>query len=149
MGTVAREEILPRPPLSAAVALLTSVALPSSDLLPAQMEHFFYCGSATAPTGLVGVELRGPDALLRSLVVRPEARATGWGTALVERAEAYAREHGARSMFLLTTTAESFFRRRAYVAADRQSAPAAIRSTSEFAHLCPSSSALMVKRLVI
>ena len=33
------------------------------------MKDFFYVGPATAPTGIVGVQIHGADALLRSLVV--------------------------------------------------------------------------------
>lgn len=142
------EMIHARPSLSAAVDLLASAHLPASDLAPAHMEHFFYTGAADAPSGLVGVEFLGPNVLLRSLVVRPSGRSIGLGTALVERAEAYARERGAQAIFLLTTTAEQFFRKRGYVPADREHAPAEIRATSEFAHLCPASSAFLIKRLV-
>jgi N-acetylglutamate synthase-like GNAT family acetyltransferase len=50
-------------------------------------------------------------------------------------------------MYLLTTTAAGFFERRGYVAAARESAPAEIRATREFADICPASSAFMVKHL--
>jgi amino-acid N-acetyltransferase len=111
------------------------------------MEHFFYSGAPSQPTGLVGVELCGQDALLRSLVVAPGSRGTGLGGALAEQAERYARAAGMRSIFLLTTTAEQFFAHRGYARATRESAPAAIRTTREFADICPASSAFMVKPL--
>ena len=136
-----------RPPRTTAAALLDTADLPSADLTDGHMEHFFFCGSAEAPLGLVGIELCGASALLRSLVVKPDTRATGLGSALVERAEMHAREHGAKSMYLLTTTAASFFERRGYVAAPRDSAPAEIGATREFADICPASSAFMVKHL--
>lgn len=139
--------IAPRPPRAAAAALLESAGLPSADLTDAHMEHFFYCGSVTRPGGIVGIELGGEAALLRSLVVAKENRATGMGAALTERAEQYARELGARSLYLLTTTAEDFFARRGYVSAERESAPASIKNTRELAGLCPASSAFMVKHL--
>jgi amino-acid N-acetyltransferase len=136
-----------RPLRRAATALLDAADLPSADLTDGHMEHFFFCGDPVAPIGLVGIELCGPNALLRSLVVKPETRATGVGSALVEHAEAHARALGAKSMYLLTTTAAGFFERRGYVAAARASAPAEIRATREFADICPASSALMVKQL--
>ncbi len=111
------------------------------------MEHFFFCGPAAAPIAMVGVELCGASALLRSLVVRPEHRSAGLGAALVEHAETYARACGARAMYLLTTTAESFFERRGYAPAARASAPPEIAATREFAAICPASSAFMSKRL--
>lgn len=141
------EAIGVRPSRAAAVALLDAAALPSSDLTDAHMEHFFYCGAADAPTALVGLELHGPSALLRSLVVHPDRRSTGIGKTLVEYAESQARARGVRAMYLLTTTAAPFFERRGYRLAARESAPAEIRATREFSDICPASSAFMVKQL--
>lgn len=129
------------------VRLLEGAALPTADLADESMKDFFYIGRAAAPVGIVGLQLYGSDALLRSLVVIPEYRAHGWGSRLVEHAERYAREHGAMTIYLLTTTAEAFFRSRGYLATARDDAPAAIRSTAEFSSLCPASSAFLSKRL--
>jgi amino-acid N-acetyltransferase len=129
------------------IRLLESAALPASDLTDDHMKDFFYVGLATAPIGIVGVQFYGADALLRSLVVTSAYRTRGLGHGLVERAEQHARERGAATVYLLTTTAESFFRLRGYVVTPRDRAPAAIRSTPEFAGLCPASSAFLAKRL--
>ena len=135
----------PNPSLRAAVALLAAVGLPSSDLTEPHLEHFFFAGPRDAPTGLVGLELYGSDALLRSLAVAPDARSSGIGSMLVEQAEGHAYANGVRSLYLLTTTAQRFFERRGYRAASRESCPAAIRGTSEFASLCPAGSVLLAK----
>lgn len=129
------------------VRLLESASLPTSDLSDDDMRDFFFAGPATAPVGIVGLQFYGSDALLRSLVVSTAHRARGLGHRLVEHAEHHAREHGATIVYLLTTTAESFFRSRGYVVTPRESAPPAIRSTPEFAGLCPASSAFLSKRL--
>jgi amino-acid N-acetyltransferase len=136
-----------RPARHGAKQLLEAAALPTSDLTDAHMDDFFYCGSAAAPVGLVGLEFRGDAALLRSLAVASDLRGSGLGRALVDKAEAHARARGARAIFLLTTTAESFFKNRGYVPADRATAPEAIRTSREFADLCPASSAFLVKHL--
>lgn len=141
------EVIHARPSRAAAVALLDAAALPSSDLTDGHMEHFFFCGSADVPTALVGLELHGTSALLRSLVVHPDVRLTGIGKMLVEHAETQARARGVRAMYLLTTTASDFFQRRGYTLAARETAPYEIRTTREFADICPASSAFMVKHL--
>lgn len=129
------------------VRLLESASLPTSDLTDDHMKDFFYVGSPTAPIGIVGVQFYGVDALLRSLVVTSAHRAQGLGQQLVESAEHHAQERGAATVYLLTTTAESFFRSRGYVVTPRESAPPAIQSTPEFAGLCPASSAFLSKRL--
>jgi amino-acid N-acetyltransferase len=136
------------PSLSGAIGLLTSAGLPVSDVTTAHLANFFYCGASGSPDGLVGLEFCGSNALLRSLAVVPGLRSSGLGTALVVHAESRARAQGIQSLFVLTTTAESFFLSRGYAPVERHSAPAEIRSTREFAEICPASSAFMVKRLV-
>jgi amino-acid N-acetyltransferase len=139
--------ILPGPSLSAAVALLAAARLPTEDLTEAHCRHFFYSGLEAAPDGLVGLELFGDVALLRSLVVSGERRGAGAGTRLLEHAERHARALGVRSIYLLTTTAESFFAKRGYRHAAREAAPDAIRATREFVGICPASAAFMSKQL--
>jgi amino-acid N-acetyltransferase len=129
------------------VQLLEAAALPTSDLTDDHMNDFFYAGPAAAPVGIVGVQFYGAYALLRSLVVITERRTQGLGQRLVEHAEQHARKRGADRVYLLTTTAESFFKSRGYTATPRDSAPPAIRSTPEFSGLCPASSAFLSKRL--
>jgi amino-acid N-acetyltransferase len=136
-----------RPPQAGVVALLEAEGLPASDLTEAHLEHFFFAGSNGVPTGVVGLELYGHDALLRSLAVRAAARAQGMGSALVLHAEEYAAAHQVREIYLLTTTAQAYFDHRGYRRIDRAQAPPSIQSTREFASLCPASCAFMIKRL--
>jgi amino-acid N-acetyltransferase len=136
-----------RPPRSTAVALLQAQGLPVSDITDEHLDHFFFIGSDGSPTGLVGVEIYGTDALLRSLVIAENARTLGIGSALVQCAEDYATSRHVGALYLLTTTAESFFERRGYRRLDRAQAPRSIQSTPEFESLCPASSAFMIKRL--
>lgn len=136
-----------RPPQSSVDALLEAEGLPASDLTEAHLQHFFFTGTDGAPSALVGLEIYGRDALLRSLVVSAVARTRGVGSALVLHAEQYAAARQVRALYLLTTTAESYFERRGYRRIDRAEAPPAIQSTREFASLCPASSAFMFKRL--
>lgn len=139
--------ISPKPSLAAAVALLASAKLPTEDLTQEHCEHFFFTGSGAAPDGLVGVELFGDVALLRSLAVSDRQRGKGAGSRLLEHAEQYARDSGVLRLYLLTTTAEDFFERRGYARAGRDTAPPAICATREFSGICPASSAFMVKAL--
>jgi amino-acid N-acetyltransferase len=139
--------IFANPNASAAKQLLSAADLPVADIRAQHMRHFFGCGSDSNLEGLVGLELYGEAALLRSLAVAAERRGTGLGTQLVEHAEGYARKKGVSSLYLLTTTAEAFFLRRGYARIPREDAPAAIKSTSEFSGICPASSAFMVKHL--
>ncbi|WP_252865560.1 hypothetical protein [Brevundimonas diminuta] len=71
----------------------------------------------------------------------------GLGSRILSAAEAAASELGGERLHLLTTTAEPFFARRGFAAADRAAAPAAIRRTREFADICPASAAYLTKDL--
>jgi amino-acid N-acetyltransferase len=66
---------------------------------------------------------------------------------LTDHAEHYAASMGVRSIYLLTTTAEPFFKRLGYERIERSQAPCSMQQTREFASLCPASSAFMVKAL--
>ena len=71
------------------------------------------------------------------------------GSTLVEYAEQYAATKGVRSIYLLTSTGEAFFKRLGYHWIDRSRAPPSIKETREFAGLCPASSAFMMKALLV
>lgn len=136
-----------RPDRAAAIALLEGANLPTTDLTDEHLEQFFFLGPRAAPFGLIGLELCGRHALLRSLVVAPDNRAAGSGSTLVAHAEEYARTRGVALIYLLTTTAEDFFLRRGYGRIERSEAPDSIRSTREFSGICPTTSIFMVKHL--
>lgn len=140
-------DIIAHPSESAAKRLLVESGLPTADITAQHLQHFFFCGPGHNIEGLVGLELYGEVALLRSLAVAAEQRRSGLGSRLVEHAERHSREQGVKSLYLLTATAESFFLRRGYVRLPREEAPESIKNTREFGGICPLSSAFMVKRL--
>ena len=140
-------QISRRPEYEATIRILREAELPTEDLSTSHLEHFSYAGPAQEPTGLVGLEIFGDVALLRSLVVVPNRRGSGDGLRLLSHAEEHAKAAGVRELYLLTTTAEIFFAKCGFVRASRDSAPPAIRATREFAGICPASSAFMSKPL--
>jgi amino-acid N-acetyltransferase len=127
--------------------LLNESQLIGSDLTPEHLRHFFGLGTKEEPDGIVGLELFGTVALLRSLAVVSSRRRAGLGSKLLSHAEDYARNKGIKSLYLLTNTAESFFKHRGYHRTGRDDAPSAIRETKEFSEICPVSSTFMVKHL--
>jgi amino-acid N-acetyltransferase len=140
-------EIGLQPTHGAVTELLATAELPTSDITPGMLRDFLFAGSAAAPLGIVGLEIESPHALLRSLVVDASLRSTGVGSKLLAAAEAHASSRGVRGVYLLTTTAESFFAKHGYMRTSREEAPPFIRSSSEFASLCPASAAFMLKML--
>lgn len=128
--------------------LLSTVDLPHRDLTPSHLEHFFVCrDEEETVVGVVGIELYGEQALLRSLAVRPTCRGEGIGTRLADVVEEHARQQGARVIYLLTTTASDYFQSRGYEVIDRDALPTAIQQTEEAAQLCPSNATCMQRHL--
>lgn len=124
------------------------IAALGAEGLPApETGRYFSADHHGAVVGYVGLEGEGRDLLLRSLVILPDQKARGLGSRVLAAAEIVASDLGAARLHLLTTTAEPFFARNGYRAANRQTAPEAIRRTREIAGLCPSSAAYLTKEL--
>ena len=117
------------------------------DIEPADLKHFLLAQDGSEIAGVVGLEIREGDALLRSLAVAEGYRQQGLATTLIEKIETYARSLKIRTLYLLTLTAEDFFAKRNFQKTARTSAPAGIQKTAEFRGLCPASAVFMVKRL--
>ena len=123
-------------------SLLEANGLPYEDART-KPECFFLARDGEAVVGAGGLEAYGSDGLLRSVVVAEPYRGRGYGGALCDALEARARERGVGTLYLLTTTAAGFFRRRGYEAIDREAVPPTVRRTTEFADLCPDSATCM------
>lgn len=125
--------------------LLEFDRLPSDDLTEGLLRHFLVLRDEGQVLGVIGLELHGGVALLRSLVVAEEFRGRSHGAALASAAESLARRLGVVSIYLLTTSAEAFFQSRGYRRISRDAAPSQIQATTQFSALCPSTAVLMVK----
>ena len=134
-------------------ALLEANGLPYQDVRT-KPECFFiahvgkqqsHVGNTSVGAG--GLEIYGSKGLLRSVVVEESMRGQGYGEALCDELEAYARNNGVEMLYLLTTTAAAFFHRRGYDEIPRKDAPASIQGTTEFTKLCPDSATCMEKDL--
>ncbi len=84
-----------------------------------------------------GVEVHGKAGLLRSVVVDASLRGQGFGAQLSQRRIQWARQQGLDELWLLTTTAATFFPRLGFRPADRASAPAELQRSKEFSGACP------------
>jgi len=133
--------------LSEVTNFLSRCGLLTSDISDASPSYFFGLRNQNALAGVIGFEQYGEMGLLRSLAVAPTMRSEGIGRQLVTYTEDFARGKGIRDLFLLTNTATLFFSRLGYKVLPRRDAPAAIRQTQQFAHLCPASSDLMHKSI--
>lgn len=126
-------------------ALLVECGLPAADISADNPPQFFGIRSQSGLLAVVGLEIFGTVGLLRSLAVKPDQRGRGRARQLIAYAEHVAAAQGVDALFLLTTTAADLFEKLGFVPIPRASAPAAIQATSQFADLCPASSALLMK----
>lgn len=127
--------------------LLDSQGLPSTDIGGKSLETFLVLRDGKQIFGLVGLDLLGSVAMLRSLVVRPEWRSAGLGAQLMAAAEAQATALGVAALYLLTTGADRYFAARGYRKLERTEAPPEIKLHPQFRFLCPSTSIFMSKAM--
>lgn len=130
-----------------ALSLLKQAGLPVADLEDGMSRVFVGGYEEDELVGVVGVELHLPAGLLRSLAVAQSQQGRGTGAALVRLAERLAADAGVAELFLLTTTSAPWFERCGYRHVARIEAPEPIRSSRQFAGICPDTAAFMVKRL--
>jgi amino-acid N-acetyltransferase len=101
-----------------------------------------------AIVGVVGLEACCDRyALLRSTAVADGWRGRGLGRQLVQRAIAEGEARGIEALYLLTTTAETYFPSFGFTRVSRDIVPEEIRATDEFTGACPASATVMSLRL--
>ena len=133
--------------LPAVVALLESCGLPTGDLNETMLISFCIAELEGEVVAVAGLEAFGTVGLLRSLAVAEDRRGSGLAEWLVERCEADAYRRGVEAVYLLTTTAADYFRRRGYADVPRDAVPAAVAGHAQFRSLCPASARCLAKPL--
>ena len=152
MTTGAALAFVIRPAVASDAAAVRDL-LKASDLpldgVPDTLEHFLVARSSgdDALLGVIGLELQGDAALLRSAAVRADLRGTGVGAALVSALLDGARKRDVKTLVLLTTTAERWFPRFGFESITRDDVPEALKVSEEFRGACPASAHVM--RLVL
>ena len=126
---------------------LIKAGLPTDDIENPQPLFWRFESYQDIPGGFGGLEIYGPDALLRSVVTLPPLRQVGIGSAIVEILETEARARNCRAIYLLTTSQADFFAGLGYAPCARSEVPDAVRQSRQFTTLSPSSANAMVKRV--
>lgn len=132
--------------LPAVLTLLRTVGLPTEGV----EEHigtFVVARDGTRIVACGGAEAHAFVALIRSVAVSPEYQRHGLGRRIVRELLDRLASHGLREFYLLTTTAEEFFKKRGFREIDRDEVHPQLLGSSEFQGACPDSATCM--RLVM
>ncbi|MCB4768434.1 arsenic resistance N-acetyltransferase ArsN2 [Ancylobacter sp. Lp-2] len=128
---------------------LRDAGLPTDDLRDSAGRFFSFRTLGGTLVGYGGFEVHGDDVLLRSILVKEEARGRGIGRNIALLLMSRAFEAGARQAWLLTTSASPFFEKIGFKVTARDKAPAAIAATPQAVALCPASAPLLTRRIAL
>lgn len=128
--------------LPAILDLLTASRLPV-DGLDAHLADTLVARAAGRLVGCAAVEVYGGAGLLRSVAVDAGRRGEGVGRELTAAAIALARRRGVRALYLLTTTAGSYFPRFGFRAIPRAELDPALAPSAELRGACPATAVAM------
>ena len=126
--------------------LVRDAGLPLDGLVDA-LETAFIARAGAAIVGCSALEIYVDGALLRSVVVAPAARGCGVGQRLTQAALTWAQSLGVPAVYLLTTSAESYFPRFGFALVTREQVPASVKESVEFRSACPASAIVVRKTL--
>lgn len=126
--------------------LLSEASLPYEDISK-NICDFLIASINNEIIGVVGIEILGEFGLLRSLAVTPSQQGNGIGKLLCNRMISYASLNGVKKLYLLTTTAKSFFENFNFKKIAREDVKEVIKNTNEYSEICPVSAVVMVKEI--
>jgi amino-acid N-acetyltransferase len=122
--------------------LLESASLPTLGVAE-HVQHFLVAEQGETIVGVIGLEVYGETALLRSAVVSFDLQRTGIGRLLYAYNLKQARRLGVKRLILLTNTAEGYFIRKGFRKIDQKGVSGPITISVEFTGACPSHAACM------
>ena len=126
--------------------LLQGAGLPVDGLVE-HLNTAFVARDGAAIVGCAALETYADGALLRSVTVAPAARGRGVGQRLTQAAVTLAQSVGMPAVYLLTTSAESYFPKFGFVPTTKEQVPASVKQSIEFRSACPASAVVMWKIL--
>lgn len=97
--------------------------------------------------GCVGLEKYEQFALLRSAAIHPDHQGKKYGKQLTLAIVAYAKLVGVEQLYLLTDTAEQFFKKMGFFTIERSQVPSIVKTSIEFVSLCDEKATVMTLRV--
>lgn len=127
--------------------LLSDNNLPVSDIKK-DCISFFKAVENNNIIGIIGLEKYKNTGLLRSLAVKDGYKNLKIGERLVRYLFTFCQGKNIDELYLLTTTAEKYFKKFKFEKIERPKVPEEIMQTDEFKNICPESASVMRKRPV-
>lgn len=127
--------------------LLHACNLPNGDLNPAH-QQFLLAESGGLLVGCAAIERYDHYGLFRSLAVADSFRGLSIAATLLQQLIVQSSENGITILYLLTTGAADYFRRKGWKETCREMVAPAVGRSSEFASLCPASAVCMSIQLL-
>jgi len=128
-------------------AALMKAGLPADDVTNPKPMFWRFETLADIPAGFGGLEVHGGAALLRSVVILPQLRRMGIGSAIVSKLKTEARALNCGAIYLVTTSEADFFGRLGYAPCSRSDVPDPIRQSSHFSSACCAGGTVMLKQV--
>lgn len=123
-------------------ALLEASGLPAAGVED-HWKTFLVARDGGVLAGCGGAETYPGVALIRSIAVAEPYRNSGVGRSLVRQIIDRLASRGLREFYLLTTTAEEYFKRRGFKVVARSEANPRLLASREFQDACPASAVCM------
>jgi amino-acid N-acetyltransferase len=127
-------------------ALLETHHLPTDDL-ESHLMTAVVARRADTIVGSAAIEVYRDGALLRSVAVAPDLKGHGVGRRLTDAMIELSKSLGSPAVYLLTTTAQTYFPSFGFEEIERGAVPDSVRASVEFTSACPSTAIVMRKRL--
>lgn len=134
--------------VDALLALMTRAQLPTEGLA-SHLDAALVARDGDRIVGSAAIEIYADGGLLRSVAVDADQRGSGLGARLTAAAIDDATRRALPALYLLTTTAESFFPRFGFERITRDEVPASVQASVEFREACPASATVMRRRLAV
>jgi amino-acid N-acetyltransferase len=128
--------------LDAITRLLVGSLLPSRDVGGAN-QRFIVATENGRLLGCAGLQVAGPDGLVRSMAVHWTRRNAGLGSRLHDRLLFEAVLAGVRTLYVVTTTAEDFFAGHGFRKVKATAVPPRLQASEEFTAFVPGGSTVM------
>ncbi|HJV77635.1 MAG TPA: arsenic resistance N-acetyltransferase ArsN2 [Paludibacter sp.] len=128
------------------VNLLAECKLPYLDIVPGK-QNFVLTEINHKIIGCAGLEIYNGNGLFRSLAVKPSHQNMKIGRDLLDKIITLSTENNIKQLYLLTTTADLYFKKHGWKVIERSEVPDDIRATTEFSSICPSTAICMMYKL--